>query len=224
MNFREIYELLGPVGVILVIAGMIGTYLALWNTFYLNKVWKEFKKEFSALKRTNGRDLHKYRSNNTNPMICIIRDIVFTHAFHSDDIRAEVAYLFHKNFKPITNSLVWFKLIAAIAPLLGLLGTVLGMVTVFKTIASSSSPDPTMLAGGIWEALITTVMGLIVAIPMLMIYYYLLLKMKGFRIEAVEHSYQAIEWAKKLENSVEEERVCSPLPRSVNPLKGPEYV
>lgn len=217
MNYREIYELLGPVGVILVITGLIGTYLALWNTFYLNKVWKEFKKEFSSLKKTNGRDLHKYRANNTNPMICIIRDIVFTHAFHSDDIRAEVAYLFHKNFKPITNSLVWFKLIAAIAPLLGLLGTVLGMVTVFKTISSSSSPDPTMLAGGIWEALITTVMGLIVAIPMLMVYYYLLLKMKGFRIEAVEHSYQAIEWAKKNEGSVEGSGVPSSMPRSFNP-------
>lgn len=204
MNLKEIYELIGPVGAVLIVVGLVGSYLALWNTFYLNKVWKLFKKEFASMKMTKGKELYKYKADNNNPMICIIRDIVFTHAFHSDDIRAEVAYLFHKNFKPITNSLGWIKLIAAISPLLGLLGTVLGMVTVFKTIASSSSPDPTMLAGGIWEALITTVLGLIVAIPMLMAYYYLLLKMKGFRIEAVEHSYQAIEWIKQLDSKKEE--------------------
>lgn len=115
-----------------------------------------------------------------------------THGAHSDDIRAEVAYLFHKHFKPVNNALTWLKLISAVSPLLGLLGTVVGMVAVFRTISENLSPDPTMLAGGIWTALITTVMGLVVAIPALMAYYYLMLKVKELRIEAVEYSYRAL--------------------------------
>ena len=70
--------------------------------------------------------------------------------------------------------------------------SVVGMVAVFRTISENLSPDPTMLAGGIWTALITTVMGLVVAIPALMAYYYLMLKVKELRIEAVEYSYRAL--------------------------------
>ena len=116
-----------------------------------------------------------------------------THGGHSEDIRAEVAYLFHRNFEGVTKGLCWLRLIAVVSPLLGLLGTILGMVTVFRTIAEHSAPDAAQLAAGIWEALITTIMGLCVAIPMLMFYYYLMLKFKGFHIEAVEHSYRALE-------------------------------
>ncbi len=62
--------------------------------------------------------------------------------------------------------------IASITPLLGLLGTVLGMITVFTTITTAGVGDPTELAGGISEALITTATGLTVAIPSLMFYRY----------------------------------------------------
>ena len=98
-----------------------------------------------------------------------------------------------KHLAPVNNSMCWLKLIAAISPLLGLLGTVLGMVGVFQTIAVNQAPDPAALASGIWQALLTTVMGLVIAIPVLMVYYCLLLRIKGFRIEAVEHSYRALE-------------------------------
>ena len=57
-------------------------------------------------------------------------------------------------------------LIATIAPLLGLLGTVLGMIAAFQTLQDAGSdPDPAALAGGIWEALLTTAGGMAVAIP-----------------------------------------------------------
>ncbi len=62
--------------------------------------------------------------------------------------------------------------IAAITPLLGLLGTVLGMIKVFTVITSQGVGDPGVLAGGISEALITTAAGLSVAIPSLMFYRY----------------------------------------------------
>jgi biopolymer transport protein ExbB len=58
------------------------------------------------------------------------------------------------------------ELIATIAPLLGLLGTVLGMIEAFQTLQESGNrADPTALAGGIWEALLTTAAGMAVAIP-----------------------------------------------------------
>lgn len=58
------------------------------------------------------------------------------------------------------------ELIAAIAPLLGLLGTVLGMIEAFRTLeAAGGAADPAALAGGIWEALLTTAAGMAVAIP-----------------------------------------------------------
>ncbi len=63
--------------------------------------------------------------------------------------------------------------IAAISPLLGLLGTVIGMVKVFAAITTHGVGDPTVLAGGISEALITTAAGLTVAIPSLIGYRYL---------------------------------------------------
>lgn len=61
-----------------------------------------------------------------------------------------------------------------------------------------------MLATGIWEALITTIMGLCVSIPSLMVYYFLILRFKGFHIVAVEHSYRALEKIKNKKCSCEE--------------------
>ena len=63
--------------------------------------------------------------------------------------------------------------IAAISPLLGLLGTVVGMIDVFGTISSQGVGNAPALAGGISQALITTAAGLVVAIPSLMAYRYL---------------------------------------------------
>ena len=66
------------------------------------------------------------------------------------------------------------EVISNIAPLLGLLGTVIGMITAFSKLEESGSRvDPAILAGGIWEALLTTAFGLIVAIPALAAFYWL---------------------------------------------------
>jgi len=77
--------------------------------------------------------------------------------------------------------------LAHISPLLGLLGTVVGMVKCFQTIqlkAASFHPvSPGELAGGIWEALITTAAGLIVAIPAYVAYNYLVNRVNNFILE-----------------------------------------
>jgi len=62
--------------------------------------------------------------------------------------------------------------IAAVSPLLGLLGTVFGMIQVFTAITEAGAGDPAELAGGIGKALITTAAGLVVAIPSLIAYRY----------------------------------------------------
>lgn len=73
--------------------------------------------------------------------------------------------------------------IARVAPLLGLLGTVLGMVEVFRTISAGRGADMLYLASGIWEALLTTVAGLSVAIPVVLAYAYL-----SSRVDMVEET------------------------------------
>lgn len=62
--------------------------------------------------------------------------------------------------------------IGAIAPLLGLLGTVLGIITSFLAVTDGSMQDPAMLAAGVSQALITTAGGMVVAIPAVMAYRY----------------------------------------------------
>ena len=79
------------------------------------------------------------------------------------------------------GSMYYLKLCAAIGPLLGLLGTVVGMVDVFSTLSQKAVPDPSMLANGIWQALLTTVMGLTLAIPSMIVHYYILLSLRSLR-------------------------------------------
>ncbi|RMG75503.1 MAG: MotA/TolQ/ExbB proton channel family protein [Nitrospirae bacterium] len=70
-----------------------------------------------------------------------------------------------RQVREIEKGLSWLGVIAMITPLLGLTGTVIGMIKAFMVISVQSSVNPSMLAGGIWEALITTAAGLLVAIP-----------------------------------------------------------
>ena len=62
------------------------------------------------------------------------------------------------------------KLLAAVAPLLGLLGTVIGMIETFQAITLFGTGDPKLMAGGISQALVTTMLGLIAAVPLLFIH------------------------------------------------------
>jgi len=83
--------------------------------------------------------------------------------------------------------------IAAISPLLGLLGTVIGMVKVFAAITASGVGNPSVLAGGISEALITTAAGLTVAIPSLMGYRYLRGRIDGLVVRMEKEAMKFLE-------------------------------
>nr|ADB12521.1 hypothetical protein [uncultured bacterium 9F08] len=83
--------------------------------------------------------------------------------------------------------------IASITPLLGLLGTVIGMIKVFAAITSQGVGNPAVLAGGISEALITTAAGLSVAIPSLMFYRYFRGKVEMLVIKMEEQALKLVE-------------------------------
>lgn len=83
--------------------------------------------------------------------------------------------------------------IASITPLLGLLGTVIGMIKVFTAITAQGVGNPTVLAGGISEALITTAAGLSVAIPSLMFYRYFRGKVDMLVIKMEEEALKLVE-------------------------------
>jgi biopolymer transport protein ExbB len=78
-----------------------------------------------------------------------------------------------RQIRQIEKGLSWLGVIAVITPLLGLTGTVIGMIKAFIVIAESTTVSPSMLASGIWEALITTAAGLLVAIPIHIGHHYL---------------------------------------------------
>lgn len=83
--------------------------------------------------------------------------------------------------------------IAAIAPLIGLLGTVIGMIKVFAVITTEGVGNPETLAGGISEALITTATGLVVAIPSLIFYRYFRGKISRLVVDMEEQAMKLIE-------------------------------
>lgn len=79
----------------------------------------------------------------------------------------------------LEKGLVWISLFIAIAPMLGFMGTVIGMITAFDKIEAVGDISPTVVAGGIKVALLTTVFGLIVAIILQIFYNYIVSKIDG---------------------------------------------
>lgn len=91
--------------------------------------------------------------------------------------------------------------IAGVSTLLGLLGTISGMIKIFSVISTQNVVNPGLLAGGISEALITTYAGLTVAIPALVMYKYLQSKANALILEMEGHSIRLVELLKEKEGS-----------------------
>ena len=91
-----------------------------------------------------------------------------------EDRDTEISRVGSAEIRNLENYLRGLEVIANLSPLLGLLGTVLGMIKAFARLESAGTKvDPAILAGGIWEALLTTAFGLSVAIPALAAFYIL---------------------------------------------------
>ncbi len=89
-----------------------------------------------------------------------------------DEMKEALADSGRQEIHTLERGLVVLETGAGIAPLMGLLGTVLGMIKVFDVIQQQGLGQTQSLSGGISEALITTVAGLVIAIPMLVFYHY----------------------------------------------------
>jgi biopolymer transport protein ExbB len=90
------------------------------------------------------------------------------------DVEAEVSRVGSAQIRNLESWLRGLSSIAHLSPLLGLLGTVTGMISAFMRLEEAGSRvDPSILSGGIWEALLTTAFGLTVAIPAMAAFYYL---------------------------------------------------
>lgn len=92
----------------------------------------------------------------------------------------------------LNKSLATLAVIAGAAPMLGLLGTVTGMINLFEVITHYGTGDPKILAGGISEALVTTQTGLAVAIPILLIHNYLLNRSNHIQAEMQKHAVRIL--------------------------------
>jgi biopolymer transport protein ExbB len=125
----------------------------------------------------------------------VIQQIEAIAATDNDNQRPSAEILEEKVYSVEANTLRWIQymnVIATIAPMVGLLGTVSGMIGAFQTIATGGMGKPELLAGDIGEALITTATGLTIGIPA-MIFYFVLRNRLDSRIE------ELLDWARKNE-------------------------
>jgi len=99
--------------------------------------------------------------------------------------------------KPLDRNMASLQIIAVVAPLLGLLGTVTGMIATFQMLTIYGSGDPRMMSGGISEALITTEYGLFIAIPIILVHGYFQGRVNGIINTLEEKSMMLVNAVKK---------------------------
>lgn len=148
----------GAVGYVIVVLGGIGLLVALLQYGYLLRVSMAVRRQLrdlATLREDNplGRVLLRFRELQDDPVPEALE------ARLDEAVLAELPRL--ERGQPLV------KLLAAVAPLLGLLGTVTGMIVTFQAITVFGTGDPQLMAGGISQALVTTVQGLVTAVPLL---------------------------------------------------------
>ena len=158
-NLQERVEQGGVVGYIILIVGAFGLLLSIERLFTLTIIRTKVNRQLKSkeVKTTNplGRVL-KVRDEHPNA------DTEALELHLTEAILAEVPKL--------GRNLTIIKIISVVAPLMGLLGTVTGMINTFQAITLFGTGDPKLMAGGISTALVTTVLGLVVAIPTTLLY------------------------------------------------------
>jgi len=110
------------------------------------------------------------KANGNNPLGRILMASETHRDSDIDSLELHMGEAIMKETPKIQSGLSLLKIISMIAPLLGLLGTVTGMIIVFQAITIYGAGDPKAMAGGISSALVTTVLGLVVAIPTLLLH------------------------------------------------------
>lgn len=147
------------VGYVIIALGIIGILLALERFITLSiasgKVKAQLKRDTPSDNNALGRVLLVYEQNRNADV---------------ETLELKLGEAILKETPPLQRGILFIKIISVVAPLLGLLGTVTGMIQTFQAITLYGAGDPTIMAGGISQALVTTVLGLVVAIPMVLLH------------------------------------------------------
>ena len=149
----------GFVGYVIIIILILGLAMGALRFKFLNEESKSINKELEANQFADDSILGKLNSiyskyTGDNP----------------EDLESQLEDILAKATPPLEKNLSVIKLLAAVAPLLGLLGTVIGMIETFQAITLFGTGDPKLMAGGISQALVTTMLGLIAAVPLLFVH------------------------------------------------------
>jgi biopolymer transport protein ExbB len=149
----------GIVGYCIIGLGIFGLLIAFIRWIGLSsasrKVKAQLKSDTASTDNPLGRVLAAYEANQNAD---------------TETIELKLSEAALKEMPDLTKGLLFIKVISVVAPLMGLLGTVTGMIKTFQVITLYGAGDPKMMAGGISQALMTTVLGLVVAIPMVLIH------------------------------------------------------
>ena len=141
------------IGFIIILIGLIGTAFSLFKIYKLREYSEEVNDDSSGVISEMTKSLKSGDSRDSK-----------------ENIIDEIIINYTGTLEWGSN---WIKFFAAVAPLLGLLGTVIGMIETFQAITLFGTGDPKQMAGGISQALVTTMLGLIVAAPLLGMYTYI---------------------------------------------------
>ena len=156
-SLRERIEQGGSIGLIILLLGAFGLLLTFWRTLYLGVVYLRMQSQL--------RNVDKPSQGNPLGRVLTAVEGVSLDEEELLQLKLDEAVLAEVPALERGNGLI--KLLAATSPLLGLLGTVTGMILTFQAISLFGTGDPKLMAGGISQALVTTVLGLVVAIPLL---------------------------------------------------------
>ena len=158
-SFQERLQQGGIVGYIIITLGIFGVLLSIERIISLGiagrKVKAQLKSETVSDKNALGRVLQAYESN---------REV------DTETLELKLGEAILKEVPPLQRGILIIKVISVVAPLLGLLGTVTGMINTFQAITLFGTGDPTRMAGGISQALVTTQLGLYVAVPTVLLH------------------------------------------------------
>lgn len=171
-NLKEYLDQGGKVGWVIVWVGIFGMSLGIWRMIVL----------FSMSAKVKAQLKNPENPNTNNPLGRVLKVAQENKNVDSETLELKLEEAVLKERPGIESGLAIMKIIAAVGPLLGLLGTVTGMITTFQAITIFGAGDPKNMAGGISAALITTVQGLLVAIPVVLMHTFV-----NGRAKAVVH-------------------------------------
>ena len=160
----------GLVGWVILVLGAFGLLLAIWRMVYLTRVGRGVSAQMHELSAPRG-------DNPLGRIIGVLGPKPQLSDLETLELKLDEAIL--QETPPLEKGQGLLKLLSAVAPLLGLLGTVTGMIVTFQAITQGGGGDTRLMADGISQALVTTVLGLVVAIPLLFLHTLLASRSKG---------------------------------------------